>query len=210
MINEGAGPLAATHQELALSDAQHLSQYLSLVYRGVPGLEIGAFGSTGTSTSPAVPGGPSDQRVSLWEGHVRWTPGRADLSALYARGVIGDTAAYNALNAGQSNPMPGSFSGYYVQAAYSVWQNDVYRLAPFVRWERYNVGQSFNGIPAGQPVYPTGPTTAAGRWPQPYDRVWTYGANFYVTPHVVLKGDFQSFQNNQDFSRVDLGLGLEF
>jgi hypothetical protein len=210
LINEGAGPLSSTHQELALADAQHLSQYLSLVYRGIPGLEVGAFGSTGVATSPTLPSGPTDQRVSLWESHVRWTPGRADLAALYARGTISNTAAYNAFTPGQSNPMPASFSGYYAQAAYSVWQNDTYRLAPFVRWERYNIGQSFEGIPAGVSPYPTGPTSTGGRWPQPYDRVWTYGANFYVTPHVVLKADYQSFQNNDDLSRFDLGLGLAF
>ncbi len=210
MINEGAGPLNATHQELQLADASHLAQYLSLTYKGVPGLELGAFGMTGNSTAPALPNGPDTQRVSLWEGHVRWTPGRADLSALYSRGTISNTATYNGDNLGQSNPMPASFSGYYVQLAYSVWQNETYRLAPFARWERYNIGQSFEGIPAGTPIYPTGLTSTGARWPQPYDGVWTTGANFYVTPHVVLKADWQHFQNNTDFSRVDLGMGLDF
>ena len=43
-----------------------------------------------------------------------------------------------------------------------------------------------------------------------HDRVWTVGANFYVTPHVVLKADYQWFQDNNNFTRFDLGLGVAF
>ena len=35
-------------------------------------------------------------RVTLWDLHSRWTPGRWDLSALYSRGSISNTAALNA------------------------------------------------------------------------------------------------------------------
>jgi hypothetical protein len=44
----------------------------------------------------------------------------------------------------------------------------------------------------------------------PADRVWTYGANFYVTPNVVFKADYQSFATNSELTRFDLGLGLAF
>jgi hypothetical protein len=40
--------------------------------------------------------------------------------------------------------------------------------------------------------------------------VWTVGANFYVTPHLVFKADYQWFELNEDFTRFDLGLGLAF
>jgi hypothetical protein len=49
-----------------------------------------------------------------------------------------------------------------------------------------------------------------GSWPQNRDRVWTVGANFYVTPHVVFKADYQWFDQNRAFDRLDLGLGLNF
>jgi len=49
-----------------------------------------------------------------------------------------------------------------------------------------------------------------GQWPQNHDRVWTVGANFYLGPHVVLKGDYQWFEVNPGFSRFDLGLGVSF
>ena len=45
-------------------------------------------------------------------------------------------------------------------------------------------------------------------WPM-NDRVWTFGANFYLNPHVVFKADYQSFDVNSDLTR-DLGMGLNF
>ena len=57
---------------------------------------------------------------------------------------------------------------------------------------------------------PPGLLPMADPWPQPRDRVWTVGANFYVTPHVVFKVDYQTFDVNKDLTRFDLGMGLNF
>ncbi len=212
-----SAPLQATHQELALANAHSLSQYVALGYYGVPGLTLGAAISTGKAAPvPAPPNAPipGDQRVTLWEAHARWTPAKFDLSALYAHGSISNLAAANESNPGSPNPVPSEFYGYYLQAAYGLWEHGEYRLAPFVRWERYNMGSRYEGT-AG-PNIPSGlvPLSDApgdyGYWPQNQDRVWTVGANFYVTPHVVLKADYQWFDVNVDFSRFDLGLGLNF
>ena len=76
------------------------------------------------------------------------------------------------------------------------------------------MGSSFEGTPG--PAIPEGeiPLTSApgdyGLWPRNTDRVWTIGANFYITPHVVLKTDYQHFLINGDFTRFDLGLGVAF
>ncbi len=210
LINNGVGPLAATHQELSLANGRNLSQYLSLNYSGVPGLLAGASVFTGKAAVPTIPAGLPDQRVTLWEGHVRWTPGAADLSAVYAHGSISNSATYNFVNAGASNPVPSSFLGYYLQGAYTVWQQGGYRLAPFVRWEHYDMGNSYEGIPAGFTTVPTGLASDGLPWPQPHDRVWTLGTNFYLTPHVVLKADYQKFDTNTDLTRYDLGLGLNY
>jgi regulator of replication initiation timing len=208
--DNSVAPMQATHQELALANAQHLSEYGSLNYKGIPGLLVGAALSTGNSKAGNIPPNLPDQRVTLWETHARWTPGAADLSAVYARGTFTNTAAYNLANAGGANPMPSKFYGYYLQGAYSVWRHDGYRLAPFVRWERYDIGAGFEGIAPGFSAVPAGLAADGRPWPQPYDRVWTYGANFYVNPHVVLKADYQSFRTNSDLTRFDLGLGLNF
>jgi hypothetical protein len=212
-----SAPLQATHQELALSNAQHLSQYVALGYYGVPGLSLGAAISTGDAVKvPAPPNVPipGNQRVTLWEGHARWTPGNFDLSALYAHGSISNLTIANASNPGSPNPIPSQFYGYFVQGAYTVWNQDDYRFAPFVRWERYNMGSKYEGSPG--PVVPSGlvPISAApgdyGYWPVNRDRVWTVGANFYTSPHLVFKADYQWFDLNSNFTRFDLGLGLAF
>jgi hypothetical protein len=143
-----SAPLQATHQELALANAQHLSQYLALNYYGVPGFTIGAAISTGDAVKvPAPPNAPipGNQRVTLWEGHARWTPGKFDLAALYAHGAISNLTIANASNPGSPNPIPSEFYGYYLQSAYTLWDQGDYRLVPFERWERYNMGSRYEG-----------------------------------------------------------------
>jgi hypothetical protein len=205
-----AAPMQEMHQELALSNAQNLAQYLSLNYTGVPGVLAGAAIFTGKLAIPAVPAGLPDSRLTLWEGHARWTPGAAELSAVFARGQISKTATYNLDNTGVSNPLPSQFLGYYFQAAYNLWQTDTYRLSPFARWEHYDMGHAFQGIAPGFSTRPTGLAADGLPWPQLNDRVWTFGANFYLDPHIVLKADYQVFEVNKDFSRFDIGLGLAF
>lgn len=212
-----SAPLQSTHQELALANAHDLSQYLALGYYGLPGLSLGAAISSGKAVKvPAPPNAPlpGDPRVTLWEAHARWTPAKFDVSALYARGSISNLSAANASNPGSPNPIPSAFYGYFAQAAYGVWEQGDYRLAPFVRWERYDMGSRYAGTTG--PVVPTGLVPLSGTpgdygyWPRNQDRVWTVGANFYTTPHVVLKADYQRFDLNGDFNRFDLGLGLNF
>lgn len=215
--DSNSAPLQSTHQELALANAHDLSQYIALGYYGVPGLTLGAAISSGKAVKvPAPPNAPlsGSQRVTLWEAHARWTPAKFDLSALYAHGSISNSGKANAANPGSPNPIPSEFYGYFAQAAYGLWEHGDYRLAPFVRWERYNMGARYAGT-AG-PVVPTGLVPLSGTpgdngyWPRNQDRVWTVGANFYTTPHVVFKADYQWFELNRGFNRFDLGLGLNF
>ena len=211
LANNGPAPLQATHQELSLASARHLSQYVALNYFGVPGLDVG--GAVFTGKAEPAPGTVGDSRVTLWEGHARWTPGKFDLSALYAHGSISNVADANIANPGTPNPIPSAFYGYFLQAAYQAWEYGDYRLNPFVRWEYYDMGSKYSGA---FPQIPTGtvPLTDApgdfGTWPSNRDRVWTTGVNFYVTPHVVFKADYQWFDMNKAFNRLDLGLGLNF
>jgi hypothetical protein len=202
--DSGVAPLQATHQELSLAQGRHLAQYLALNYNGMPGLKVGASIFTGKlATVPAPRNAPTadDQHLTLWETHARFTPGNFNISALYAHGAISNLTAINASNPGTPNPIPSSFLGYYGQIAYTAWASGGYRLAPFARWEHYNMGASYQGV--------SGPFVPAG-WPKPYDRVWTFGANYYLGPHVVLKADYQQFATNNNFSRYDFGLGVNF
>ncbi len=209
--NNGSAPLQASHQELALASARHLSQYAALNYVGIPGLDVG--GAVFTGKAQQAPGTAGDSRATLWEGHLRWTPGKFDLSALYSHGTISNVAGANLANPGSPNPIPSAFYGYFLQAAYGAWEHGDYRLNPFVRWEYFDMGSEYSGtvpqIPAGTIPLSDSPGDF-GLWPQNRDRVWTTGVNFYVTPHVVFKADYQWFDVNRAFNRFDLGLGLNF
>jgi hypothetical protein len=195
---EGAeSPLGSIHQELALAKGHDLSVFGALNWRGIPGLQLGGSIFTGGATQGQQ--GVPDARVTLWDLHARWTPGRWDLAALYARGTISKTAELNTPLVGNPTLIPESFDGWYAQAAYKLWTHDEYVLTPFVRWEQFNTARSFADL--GQGLTPE---------PARTERVYTLGANFQVSPGIVLKADVQRFRENEDANRFDLGLGWSF
>jgi hypothetical protein len=208
-------PLQATHQEDALANAKHAAVYLSGDYEGIAGLRIGGSAFYG-GVNRVLPNTPDDNHVLLWEGHVRYQPGRFDLSALYAHGTLTDFGPANIQFPGTANPIPDGFYGWYLQAAYNLWQQGDYRLAPFVRYERYNMGTGYQGLAPGFSSRPVGalPSDDSGftfsNYPYANDIVSTVGANFYLTPSIVFKADYQNFRVNRDFTRVDVGMGLAF
>ena len=95
--------------------------------------------------------------------------------------------------------IPKSFDGWYAQAAYKVWSNAEYSLAPFARYEQFNTARSFADLGAGL-------TPDAART----ERVITVGANLNIGSGIVLKADYQRFRVNRDADRFDLGLGWSF
>jgi hypothetical protein len=139
-------PLGSIHQELALAKARDLAVFGALNWRGVPGLLVGGSVFTGQAThGQAV----EKARVTLWDLHARWTPGRFDLSTVYTRGTISNTAALNAALVGNPTLIPKSFDGFYVQGAYKLWSQDDYALSPFVRWEQFNTAKSYADLGPG-------------------------------------------------------------
>ena len=181
---------------MSLAKAHDISVFGALNWRGIPGLQLGG----GLFTGGATQGQDStNSRVTLWDMHARWTPDRWDLSAIYTRGTISNTAELNTPLVGNPTLIPKSFDGWYAQAAYKLWAHNDYVLTPFVRWEQFNTGRSFADLGAGltPDAYPT-------------ERVITVGANFQVTPGIVIKADIQRFHQNEDSDRVDLGLGWSF
>ncbi|MDR0481070.1 MAG: hypothetical protein LBG66_04195, partial [Gallionellaceae bacterium] len=191
MQTSDSAPLQTSHQELSFANAKDPAQYISLNYHGVPGLLVGGSVFTGKAVPVA---GVDSQRVTLWEAHARYNPGKLDVSALYADGRISNTAQANLRYAGTANPMPASFNGGYLQAAYTVWERDEQRLTPFIRGERYNMGKSYDGIAPGFAPPPNAPVTADGSvFLAPRDTVWTAGLNYYLTDGVVFKADYQWF-----------------
>ena len=197
MSTEGRdSPLGAIHQELALAKARDLSVFGALNWRGVPGLLVGGSVFTGGATHGQA---ATSSRVTLWDVHTRYTPGRWDLSALYSRGTISNTAAFNTPLVGSTSLVPASFDGWYAQAAYRLWSRGDLSLAPFIRWEEFNTARSFASLG-------TGLTPDAA----PTERVVTIGANFNVGPGIVFKADYQRFRVNGDADRFNLGMGWSF
>ena len=189
-------PLGSIHQELALAKSRDLAVFGAMNWRGIPGLLVGGSLFTGQATQAQ---GVDKARVTLWDIHARWTPGRWDFSTVYARGTISNTAALNAALVGNPTLIPKSFDGFYVQGAYKVWSQDDYALSPFVRWEQFNTSKSYSELGVGL-------TPEAGR----AERVATVGANLQIAQGIVLKADYQRFRENADLNRVNLGLGWSF
>lgn len=189
-------PLGSIHQELALARAKDVSIFAALNYTGINNLKLGASIFTGGASQGQL---NTSSHITLWETHARWTPGNADLSALYARGSISNTSAINTTMVGNPTLIPESFFGWYLQAAYRLWQQDHYSFNPFIRYERFNTASSYATIAAGLT-----PTTL------PDQKAFTTGFNFNIADGVVLKADYVSMKDSSISNRFDLGLGYQF
>jgi len=192
-------PLGSIHQEGQLAKARHLGFHGALNWRGVPGLLVGGSLFTGKVSHNQADFAAPDARMTLWDLHARYTPGKWDLAAVYARGTFNNIDDLNATFAGQPTPVPSSFYGWYTQAAYQLWKSKDYSLSPFVRYERFNTAKSYTAMPAGLEIA-TGPDEA----------VVTAGANFRIGEGVVLKADYQKFKEDTTRNRVNLGVGYSF
>jgi hypothetical protein len=191
-------PLGSIHQEGQLAKARDLSVHGALNWRGVPGLLLGGSLFTGKASHGTAGFAAPDSRVTLADLHARYTPGKWDLSAVYARGSISNSGALNAsfaIDNPNPTPVPSLFSGWYAQSAYHAWKSGDYALTPFVRYEVFNTAKSFSGldVPAG-----------------PDEKVVTLGASLNVSEGVVLKADYQKFKPDNTRDRLDLGLGFSF
>jgi len=190
-------PLGSIHQELQLARAHDVGGFLAADWRGVPGLQLGASGFVG-GAGQGQHDRPSSL-VTLWDVHARWTPGPLDLSGLYTRGTLSNTAALNRTLVGSLSLVPAAFDGWYVQAGWRAWTHLQLALVPFARCERFNTGASYADL---------GPGLTPSR--RPTETVVTAGVSFYLSPEVVLKADYQHFDVEGALTRVDLGLGWSF
>src|SRR4029077_3877482 len=130
------------HQEGQLANARDLAVYGALNYR-LPGLLVGAgvfSGDTGQNgaSNPALQGVAA--RFTMWEVHAQYRVAGFDLQALYASGTLGDagqitdaTVAANLVDpSATAFAAPKSMKGAYVQAAYHVYKQGNFDVAPFI------------------------------------------------------------------------------
>jgi hypothetical protein len=192
-------PLNAVHGEGQLAKARSVATYGALNYNGIPGFNVGGSVFQG-GVGQKQPGFASpNAKVTLAEVHSRWQPGAWDLSALAAQGRFSDVDALNATFAGQANPVPGRFGGWYGQVAYKVWTQGEYSLLPFARYERLNTASRYSGLPIG-----LSPATA------PDTRLATWGASFFLNPQVVVKADYRRYLSNKMLDSLNFGVGFQF
>ena len=192
-------PLGSIHQEGQLAKSRDLSVHGALNWRGIPGLLLGGSIFTGNASQGTTNFAAPAARVTLGDLHARYTPGRWDLAAVYARGTISNTDALNLTFVGNPTPVPSSFYGWYAQSAYRAWKSGDYTLTPFIRYEEYNTAASYSAVPLGVGV-PSGPDV----------KLVTVGASLKVGEGVVLKADYQKFKNDNTRDRLNLGLGYSF
>ncbi len=190
-------PLGSIHQELVFAHAKDLSGFAALNYTGIAGLRAGASLFTG-GASQGQPGLPSAD-ITLWEGHARWTPGAWDFAGLYARGRISGTREINTALVGSPSLIPQSFFGWYLQAAYRLFDTQRTSLTPFVRYERFNTAASYADIGLGLT-----PSVLPDR------KVWSAGLNWMFAPGVVFKLDYVDFRDTSEGDRFGVGLGYQF
>ena len=187
--------IKSAHQEGQLADAEDLSLHAALNYTGINGLLVGGSVFTG-NTGQSEPG-IGNARLTLWDVHTRYQTGNWDLRALYARGHLGDAADINTVT-GRTDA-PSAFYGWFVEAANHVWKSGEMDFAPFIRYEKYDSQASlpFNSV----------------RVDSSKNNVWTVGANFWATPQVVLKADYQVYDEKDEDrgdKRFNLGMGYMF
>jgi hypothetical protein len=140
----------------------------------------------------------------LWDVHAQYRLGRLDLQALYAAGTLGDadkvTAAILAAAPTPADAFaaPKTLKGGYVQAAYHVYKQGDFDVAPFIRFERIDIKQQQDSA------------NNLFQDPDNNERIRTIGVNFWVHPQVVLKADVQRYATDKSQDRFNLGLGFMF
>ncbi|MEP6802325.1 MAG: hypothetical protein ABJC07_10330 [Acidobacteriota bacterium] len=154
-------------------------------YVGLPGVVAGASGYAGGSgQGREVEGRRLRGRVCLFDLHAEWRWRGVQARALYARGTIGDAARVNALSGlTGAGSVPEVFSGAYAEAGYDVLfpRGGDAALLPFLRYERLRSQQR---VPAGFSA------DAANDL-----RLWTIGLQFRPIPQIVVKADYQDFND---------------
>jgi len=200
--------IRSAHQEGQLANARNLAVYGALNYRR-PGLLVGGgvfTGDTGQNgaSNPALQGVAA--RFTMWDVHAQYRVAGLDLQALYTAGTLGDadkiTAATVAANLADPSvtafAAPKSMKGWYAQAAYHVYKQGNFDVAPFVRYERIAIRQAED------------PGNDLFQDPNNNERIKTLGVNFWVHPQVVLKADIQRYATDKSQDRFDIGAGFMF
>jgi hypothetical protein len=127
----------------------------------------------------------------IGEAHAEYTRSGLNLRALYARASVDDVTELNtALGLTGEESIGESLVGGYVQAGYDFLAGNQrgMGLTPYLRFEKLNTQ---NSVPTGFLKDPANDRT-----------IWTFGLEYRPIFNVVVKADYQAFDNDAD-SAVD-------
>lgn len=200
--------LRGGRQKGARSASDDFSLISRLDYVGVNGLNVGGSFSVGEhgqdnlAPNPAGSGAPVDigsLQTFMWELHLDYRAGPWTLRALYAQADLDGVDQFNsALQLAADDRLADSMNGYYGEVGFDVLTllapGQRAQLIPFARYERIDTQAS---VPAG---------AVADRSQE--DEILTFGLNYKPVPQVVVKLDYERWDD--DFDRLNLLFGYVF
>lgn len=196
-----ASGLRGGRQQGSKAEADDWSLVTKVDYVGVTGLIVGGAVSYGDSgqdnldeTTP-TPNRIPDLRTTILEAHADYRTGPWQFRALWAQARVQDTAAFNAAT---GSGLAERMRGYYGEIGCDVlrWLSpeSAAQLTPFVRYEHIDTQDQ---VPAG-----------TSRDASQEDRIWTVGVNFKPIKQVVVKLDYERW--DEDYDRFNILFGYVF
>lgn len=199
--NFNASGLRGGRQRGSKAEADDWSLVTRLDYVGVNGLVVGgsaSYGDSGqdnlddtTPTANAVP----NLTTTILEAHVDYRTGPWQMRALWATAKIQDAATFNATT---GNTLADRMTGYYGEVGFDLLSvlapGQQAQLTPFFRYERIDTQDS---VPTG-----FAPDNSQE------DEIYTVGINYKPIPQVVVKVDYENWDN--DFDRLNVLFGYVF
>lgn len=199
-----ASGIRGGRQKGAQAVAEDFAWVSRLDYTGTPGFLAGVSAYVGDSGQglTGTDGRPVDARTTLYEAHLEWKRRGFEFRALGVRVEIDDAARLNqALGLAGNASVGEELEGFYAQAGYdllSSYSTGQRALIPYVRWESFDTQSA---VPAG---FTKNPATDV--------EILTLGVAFKPLDQLVLKADFQDFDNGAEtgIDQFNVAIGYLF
>ncbi|MEK6154801.1 hypothetical protein WIW50_16145 [Flavobacteriaceae bacterium 3-367] len=171
-----------------------------LDYYGIPGLRLGLsgyFGDTQAADDIEETDG-ANIGISMVGLDARYAYQRFTARGQFIYASLSDTEAYNTLT---GRDLGSAVQGWYLEGAFNLLPlGKQQKLFAFARYEAYDTHADTDGALAQNPAY---------------DRTdITTGLTYHIAPGVVVKGDYQFRENDDDASdvpdRLNFGIGVWF
>jgi len=196
----GANGLRGGRQKGIKSTIDNPNLSLKFDYYGIPGLRLGLssyFGRTQADDEIEDLDG-ADVGISMVGFDARYTKDRFAARGEFIYTSLTDTEEYNTLT---GNDLGSAMLGWYTEASYNLLPMDKrQKLFAFARYSEYNTQLQTDVSLAKNPAFDRNDLT--------------FGLSYHIAQGVVVKGDYQIFDNDVDNSdstkQLNFGLGFWF